>query len=57
MSLRQKGSGRGAQTSIIAGDSDALPRAVERRRRTSASGFLMVGVVGRALAMVVSWGR
>ena len=58
MSLGQKGSGRGAQTSsIIAGDSDALPRAVERRRRTSASGFLIVEVVGRASAMVASWGR
>lgn len=55
---RTEGSGRGAQaSSIIAGDSDALLRAVERRRRTSANRFLMVEVVGRASAIVASWGR
>jgi hypothetical protein len=53
-----EGEWKGTQTSsIIAGDSDTLLRAVKRRRRTSASGLLMVEVVGRASAMVASWGR
>jgi hypothetical protein len=55
MSLGEKGCGRVAQTSSnIAGDSEALRRAVERIRRASASGFPMVEVVGGASVMVAS---